>query len=307
MSCVTVKKTGEWDEAETSKKALEVVGDVVAEYLKHGEGRKFICSAVDTKHVDALAKQFREAGINVATYTFKDREEDRADTTREFRKPNSELRGLITVTAASRGFDVPDVSCVIMARPLRKSLAEHIQLLGRGLRIAEGKTDCIVLDHSGNCARFFQDCEAFFDEGIHELDTGKKAARKAPKKKMADAVKCPQCRALHFPAAECPHCGHAYPRRQAVKHVPGTLKEMIAGGHKKELTNTLWPMVCGYALKRRGEREIARKMALAIYKDITGAWPTQDFSRTQPAEPSREVMNRIQAAQIRHKHRRKAA
>ena len=45
MSGVTVKSTGEWDEREASGKALEVVGDVVAEYLKHGENRKFICSA----------------------------------------------------------------------------------------------------------------------------------------------------------------------------------------------------------------------------------------------------------------------
>lgn len=144
MDGVAVKSTGEWDEKQASSKALEVVGDVVAEYLKHGEDRKFICSAVDTAHVEELQRQFLAAGINVASYTYKDSEEDRADVTVEFRKPNSAIRGLITVTAASRGFDIPDVSCIIMARPLRKSLAEHIQLFGRGLRIAEGKKDCVA-------------------------------------------------------------------------------------------------------------------------------------------------------------------
>ena len=54
MSGVTVRSTGEWDEKESSGKALEIVGDVVAEYLKHGEGRKFICSGVDTAHVQDL-------------------------------------------------------------------------------------------------------------------------------------------------------------------------------------------------------------------------------------------------------------
>ena len=152
---VKVNSMGEWDEKETSKKALEVVGDVVAEYLKHGDGRKFICSGVDTAHVEELARQFLAAGINVAQYTYKVDEDERADVTTEFRKPDSTIRGLITVTAASRGFDVPDVSCVIMARPLRKSLAEHIQLLGRGLRIADGKSDCVILDHSGNVSRFW--------------------------------------------------------------------------------------------------------------------------------------------------------
>lgn len=305
MTGVTVKSTGEWDDKEASGKALEVVGDVVAEYLKHGENRKFICSAVDTAHVDELARQFLAAGINVATYTYKDKEEDRADVTAEFKKPGSVIRGLITVTAASRGFDVPDVSCVIMARPLRKSLAEHIQLFGRGLRISPetGKADCVVLDHSGNCARFFEECETFFDFGAGELDDGKKREKPKPKKKELEPVKCPECRALHKPSPVCPCCGHEYPRKQAVQHVPGTLKELIAGGHRKELSKELWPQIVSYVLERR-EGDAARKQALAIYKDMTGAWPMADFANTTPVPPSAEVRNRIRSQQIRFAHRR---
>lgn len=303
MAGVAVKSTGEWDEKEASSKALTIVGDVVAEYLKHGEGRKFICSAVDTAHVDELARQFAAAGINVATYTYKDREEDRADTTREFRKPDSAIRGLITVTAASRGFDVPDVSCVIMARPLRKSLAEHIQLFGRGLRIAEGKADCLVLDHSGNCARFYEECEAFFDNGADALCDGSKKERKKPEKKPeAQPVKCPQCRALHKPMPVCPCCGHAYPKRDAVKHVPGTLKELIAGGHRGELTRALWPQIIGYVTKRYSGDD-ARRKAKGLYKGITGQWPASEWAT--PVEPSPDVVSRIRAQQIRwaHSHR----
>ena len=306
MSGVTVKSTGEWDEREASGKALEVVGDVVAEYLKHGENRKFICSAVDTAHVEELQRQFLSAGINVATYTYKDSEDDRADTTNEFKKPDSAIRGLITVTAASRGFDIPDVSCVIMARPLRKSLAEHIQLFGRGLRISPetGKQNCIVLDHSGNCARFFEECESFFDFGAGELDDGKKREKPKPKeKKELEPVKCPQCRALHKPMPACPCCGHEYPRKQAVAHVPGTLKELIAGGYRKELSASLWPQVCGYVLERR-EGEAARKQALAIYKNMTGAWPMGDFDPAKAIPPCSEVRNRIRSEQIRFANRR---
>lgn len=201
-------KAGEWDEKESSKKALEVVGDVVQEYLKHGEGRRFICSAVDVAHVEELARQFLSAGINVCTFTYKDTNEDREDTLGEFRKVNSSIRGLITVTAASRGMDCPPVSCVIMARPLRKSLSEHIQLFGRGLRISPetGKTDCLVLCHSGNAARFFADTESFFDNGADALDDGKPKKKADAKKAEAEPVKCPHCRALHKPAPFCPAC-----------------------------------------------------------------------------------------------------
>lgn len=308
MAGVSVKSSGEWDDVQATGKALEIVGDVVQEYLKHGEGRKFICSGVTIAHCEELTRQFLSAGINVSTYTADDRAEDRQEVVAEFRKADSAIRGLVTVTAASRGFDVPDVSCIIMARPLRKSLAEHIQLLGRGLRTCEGKTDCLVLDHAGNCARFWQDCESFFDDGITELDDGVKKDKPKPKDKPeAEATKCPNCGHLHMPRPVCPSCGHEYPKRSTVQHVPGTLKELIAGGYTKELTKTLWPQVCGYVLERR-EGEAARKQALAIYRSITGEFPRGAwFESTTPVEPSFEVRNKIRSEQIKFaKGRQKA-
>jgi superfamily II DNA or RNA helicase len=137
---------GEWVEAEASKRALAVVGDVVQEYLKHGEDRKFICSSCDVAHAEELARQFNAAGIRADTYTYRTPDDERAELVREFRKENSRIKGLISPVALTKGFDVPDVSCVIMARPLRKSLAEHIQFFGRGLRIHPSKRDCIARD-----------------------------------------------------------------------------------------------------------------------------------------------------------------
>ncbi len=292
---------GEWEQQETQKRALQVVGDVVQEYLKHGEDRKFICSAVDTAHVEELQRQFLAAGINAATYTYKDRDEDRADTVMEFRKPDSNIKGLITVTAASKGFDVADIGVVIMARPLRKSLAEHIQFFGRGLRISPetGKRDCIVLDHSGNCGRFWSDMQEFFEIGAVELDDGKKKEKPKPKDKAeAEPVKCPQCRHMHKPMPFCPACGHEYPKRKAVEHVPGTLKELIAGGFHKELSRDLFPQIAGYVLERR-DGEAARRQAQAIFKDMTGEFARVNWDNVQPVEPSLEVRNRIRSAQIR--------
>jgi len=302
MTGVTVKSTGEWDEEQASKKALEVVGDVVAEYLRLGEGRKFICSAVDTAHVEELVRKFQAVGINAVGYTYKDKEEDRADITAEFRRPDSGIRGLVTVTAASRGFDVPDVSCVIMARPLRKSLAEHIQLLGRGLRISPetGKTDCIVLCHSGNMARFWQDCEAFFDDGVSDLDDGKPKSKKVAKKKEPEPVKCPQCATLHKPMPFCPSCGHEYPRRRAVQHVPGTLKELIAGNYSRELSRDVFPMVAHWVIhQRKREGDAARRMAQALFRDMTGDFAKATWDSVVPIPPTPEVASRLRSLQIR--------
>lgn len=311
MEGVRVKSTGEWDDTEASKRALQVVGDVVQEYLKHGDNRKFICSAVDTAHVEELARQFLAAGINVATYTYKDRDEDRAETVAEFRRPESTIKGLITVTAASRGFDVPDVGAIIMARPLRKSLAEHIQLLGRGLRISPdtAKTDCVVLDHSGNCARFFNECEDFFDNGLDELDDGKPKPKKTAEKPESEPVKCPTCRVVHKPAPFCPACGHEYPKKRAVEHVPGSLKELLAGGAKyqRELARDIFPQIAAYTKRLRADDEQARRMAQAIFKDMTGEFARVTWDNVKPVEPTPEVLARIRSQQIKFAKRRQAA
>lgn len=308
MSSVRVMSTGEWDSDESSKKALEVVGDVVHEYLQHGDGRKFICSGVDTTHVEELQRQFLAAGINVATYTYKDRDEDRADTTLEFRKADSAIRGLITVTAASRGFDIPDIGCVIEARPLRKSLADHIQLLGRGLRIADGKVDCIVLDHSGNCARFWHAREDFFANGIDKLDDGKPKEKKKAEKDEVEPMRCPQCRVLHKPAPFCPACGHEYPRRQTVVHVPGTLTEIMACKDQKLQREKLWPMVCGYVLENaNGDMQAAQRRAQGIMKGLTGEFCYARIETTKAARPTPELRKKIVANRIRFAKGRQAA
>lgn len=293
---------GEFERSETEKRALAVVGDVVAEYLKHGEGRKFICSAVDTAHVNELVRQFGEAGIACASYTYQDREQDRADSVAEFRKPNSILRGLVTVTAASKGFDVPDIGCVIMARPLRNSLAEHIQFFGRGLRACEGKQDCLVLDHSGNSLRFWDEWTEFFETGEVDLDDGKK--RKKANKKRDDeetVVKCPECSLLHRPMPLCPSCGHAYAKRSTIQHKAGTLKELLASADPHRLRAELWPQVCWYVKHMRNARDDdhAQRMSQAIYAELTGSTARARYSTTTPQECSPEVAARIRGNQQR--------
>jgi DNA repair protein RadD len=292
---------GEYEESETSKRALQVVGDVVKEYLEKGESRKFICSAVDTAHVYELQRQFLAAGINCAAYTYKEREEDRDDILKEYRKSNSTIRGLITVTAASKGFDCPDIGCVIMARPLRKSLAEHIQFFGRGLRTADGKTNCIVLDHSGNSARFWTEWNDFFEHGITELDDGKKKEKPKAKEKdeEKEMVKCPMCRVMHMPRPSCPACGHEYARKKAIEHVPGDLREIVATGNPALMRKMLWPQVCSIVLESTSDIEKAQRRAQAIYHELTGTFAKARIETTTCEAPTSELRSRIKANQIR--------
>jgi len=59
--------------------------------------------------------------------------------------------GSVTVMGNCEGFDYPELSCCIQARPT-KSLALHLQMVGRIMRVANGKNGAIILDHAGNIA-----------------------------------------------------------------------------------------------------------------------------------------------------------
>jgi len=97
---------------------------------------------------------------------------------------------------------MPDVSCAILARPTKK-MGLYRQMLGRVLRAAAGKTDAIVLDHSG----------AVFRHGLAEdpvewtLDPDMAAvSRLHESRKSGDAklIECTQCSALRVGGLPCP-------------------------------------------------------------------------------------------------------
>ncbi len=69
----------------------------------------------------------------------------------------------------SRGFDQTDVEHVILARPLKKSFSEHVQMAGRGARIHDGKQLCVIQDNSGNWLRFQDDWDELFHRGVATL------------------------------------------------------------------------------------------------------------------------------------------
>jgi superfamily II DNA or RNA helicase len=193
---------------------------------------------------------------------------------------------LISVSALSKGFDVPDVTCIIMARPLKSSLSEHIQILGRGLRSHPDKTDCIVLDHAGNMMRFWDEMNEFFEHGAHELDDGVKKPAKAKKKGEKEGMKCPQCKCVHTAAASCPECGHVYPRRaNSIEHAAGQLTEVLAGKATKQDKQGFYSEL----LQLEKDRGYKRGWAYHMYRSRFGEEPKGLVA--MPIKPSPVVVS----------------
>ena len=225
---------GEWTEEEAAQRAMPIVGDCVTEYLKHTWNKKFIAFGVNVAHCAELQKQFMAAGVQCELFTYKTPDEQRRAIVDEFQKPDSYIRGLISVSALAKGFDVADVEVIIMARPLRSSLAEHIQILGRGLRRHPSKKECLVLDHAGNCVRFWDRMQDFFEHGVTDLDDGKRRDRKKPQRSKPEPMKCGKCFHVHAPRPMCPACGYEYPAKVRIQHIAGELMELTGAAYGDE-------------------------------------------------------------------------
>jgi superfamily II DNA or RNA helicase len=76
--------------------------------------------------------------------------EERARLIAGFR--DGSIQFLVNCAVLTEGFDAPETSCIAMCRPTKSRLL-YAQMLGRGTRIADGKTDCLVLDFVGNSGR----------------------------------------------------------------------------------------------------------------------------------------------------------
>lgn len=68
---------------------------------------------------------------------------------------NRHIKFLVNVSVLTTGFDAPHVDLIAILRPT-ESISLYQQIVGRGLRLSEGKTECLVLDYAGNSYDLYQ-------------------------------------------------------------------------------------------------------------------------------------------------------
>lgn len=123
---------------------------VVEAYLEHASGRQALCFAVMVEHARHLAESFCSAGVSASVVCGETPAEERRAILLAYEQ--GEIRVLCNVGVLTEGYDAPVTSCIIMARPTQ-SRGLFLQCLGRGLRLAPGKQDCLVLDITDNCIK----------------------------------------------------------------------------------------------------------------------------------------------------------
>ena len=136
------------DLAEVMEAAVEYTVDAIE---MHARDRRSIVFASSVAAAEQIADQINERGnlraaSTVGTMTY----EERQPVYEAFR--NGDLDIMVTVMVLSEGADFPMCDAVVMARPTRSRIL-YSQMVGRALRLYEGKSDALVLDLTGTTRR----------------------------------------------------------------------------------------------------------------------------------------------------------
>ena len=113
---------------------------------EYGKDRKGIVYAINISHAQKITKLYQENGVKAIAIDSKTPATERQQDIEAFKK--GDIQVLVNVDIFSEGFDCPDVEFVQLARPTL-SLAKYLQMVGRGLRIAKGKKNCVIIDNVG--------------------------------------------------------------------------------------------------------------------------------------------------------------
>lgn len=144
---------GDYDESELMKicNTDGIRAQIVETYEKYAKGKKGIVYTINQLHNIRLCENFRAKGYKVAAIDSKTPALERSKIVEDFK--NSKIDIIFNVNIFSEGFDCPDIEFIQLARPT-KSLALYLQQVGRGLRVANNKAECIFLDNVGSYNKF---------------------------------------------------------------------------------------------------------------------------------------------------------
>lgn len=146
-----VKKKGKGGSGDFDTKSLskavntaELNDIVVRAWFAKAAGRKStLVFCVDLNHVAALTQRFRHYGVDARFVTGDTPVQDRAERLDAFKK--GEFPVLVNCGVFTEGTDIPNIDCIILARPTR-SRNLLIQMIGRGMRLHPGKQNCHIID-----------------------------------------------------------------------------------------------------------------------------------------------------------------
>lgn len=195
-------KGGDFDERSMGEEYSRnrVYAGVVENYKTICPGKKALSFCSNIESSVELTERMVDARINARHLDSRMNKYERVKTLAWFRRTSDAV--LNNVGILTTGFDAPEIEVIILYRATT-SLPLFLQMVGRGSRVAPGKTEFHILDFGENIHR----------HGFWEQDRvwSLKKAKKKRKQEAAPVKSCPSCQALlHTAVRVCKYCGHEF-------------------------------------------------------------------------------------------------
>jgi DNA repair protein RadD len=166
--------------------------------------RSNLIFASGVKHGGHIAQAIRGYGEGVSEVYGETPSKERDAVLAAFKR--GEIKHIVSVGVLTTGFDARNIDCISLLRPTM-SPGLYYQMLGRGLRINDGKDNCLILDFASNVLTH------------GPIDMIKVKPKKLGEPGQAPVKECPDCHGIiHAALTECPHCGHLFGREPNHEH-----------------------------------------------------------------------------------------
>lgn len=182
-SGMKVNARGQFDKADVDRAyhgkgrlTSNIVADVVNQ-CRNRHGVMFFAATV--QHAQEVMESLPPEISAIVTGDTPKKERD--SILRRFK--DRQIKYLVNVAVLTTGFDAPHVDCIAVLRKT-ESAGLWAQIIGRGLRLCDGKTECLVLDYTSNIDDHFPDGD-LFDPQIK--------AKRAKEKGDGISAECPDC------------------------------------------------------------------------------------------------------------------
>lgn len=213
---------GDFSEKEMSGKfdKLSVTNRAIDEIIRRGHDRKkWLIFAIDINHAEHITEALLRKGY-LSNVVHSKMGDNRKRVIADYKA--GKYRALVNVNVLTTGFDDPSIDLIALLRPTQSPVI-HIQTIGRGLRICDGKPNCLILDFAGNISRLGPINDVVIKE------KGKGASNVDPVMK-----ECPNCFELVYPSVRiCPVCQHEFVFKVNIVGEASDTK-VIANGEKEE-------------------------------------------------------------------------
>ena len=279
-----------------------LIGDVVRHYIRLAADRQAVVFASSVRHSIYLAEAFNKAGVaaeHIDGTTFHMERQRIYDDVH-----SGKTRVLTNCAVLIEGWDEPQISAAILARPTR-SVATYLQMAGRVLRPFPGKKDAILIDHSGAVRElgFVHDERRWTLEPtliIPASEDPTAALSDGSLETKEESIVCEKCATVYSGRRKCPECGWEPPKRspKPVKVLEAELEELLAVKSKDDYKLSFFERALGYERSKK----VPKGWAVEAFRlKFKGELPPEP---TKVGVPDDEIRKWHQHMVIRERYRR---